>query len=215
MDSNSPRSPEIIFAVVGIGSAAPMDAPGAITMRLAESEIERRRRTRPPAHVREHRFLRRENRVSNPERGVHQSAGAVHDEDDRSRVLAVRIVDGPLDQMGHAAVNGALYRDDHDRIAGRHPRGDPAQAAKKQTAREPGAQPQRFHAVWYLRAAAEVTGARLGWRFELFGDDPAHEVAVGQAFELRHDRLHDGALVAGLDGQLAQGGAHDSADLIG
>ena len=39
VDSNSPRSAEMVLTVAGIGSAAPIDAPGAMTMRLAESEI--------------------------------------------------------------------------------------------------------------------------------------------------------------------------------
>jgi hypothetical protein len=37
VDSNSPRNADTIFPEYGIGSAAPIEAPGAMTTRLAES----------------------------------------------------------------------------------------------------------------------------------------------------------------------------------
>ena len=128
----------MFLPVFGIGSAAPIVAPGAITMRFAESEI-----SAAAEYARGSTYaitgMLAENSASRIRNAaVYQTARAVDVEDDRGGVLAIGFGNGAFDQMGHSVVDRPLDRHDHD-LAGLGGRGGRAGGGSRQAANQ---QPQ-------------------------------------------------------------------------
>jgi hypothetical protein len=100
--------------------------------------------------------------------------------------------------VGHAFVDGAFDRHDHDfaRSVGRGGHRDAGQAEHQRRTTED--QAQAFHVLNYPRAREKLRrGKRVRLAaLELVQNDLTHDRAVGLALELRHDQLHQRALVA-------------------
>ena len=141
-----------------------------------------------------HRFFRAEEGIADREGRTDEAAGAIDAQHDCARVFTIGLRNGALDQVCHAVVDGAGYRDDDDRTiehrAGRHTGYAEGHAREP----DPGANSQSLHTGSYLDGPREVTGAAL--RGEFLCDDLAHQVAVGEALERRHHQLHHRACVA-------------------
>ncbi len=151
-----------------------------------------------------------EQRVLDLGAGGDQAAERVHVQHDGAGVAGLGFGDGAGDEVGHALVDGPADGDDLDR-----PLAGGRQGSMRPGREDSGEQAERHdqaagdHERDYRPAPQRLRGS------ELFGDDLADRVAVGQPLELWHDRLHDGALVAALGRQRGDGVADDGPNLLG
>ncbi len=95
--------------VFGIGSAAPIEAPGAMTIWLARERDQRRRRIGALADVRDHRHLapKRAHREFEMPAST-RPPGLLTSSTIARRARALASLDGALDEVRHAVVDGAL-----------------------------------------------------------------------------------------------------------
>ena len=96
------------------------------------------RRVGALADIGHDRLLRGKEGVANSKRRINEAARTIYVENDRTRVLFIRLVDRTLDQVRHPVVDRSGDWNDDDRAFRGHAGNDSRQTVKHQTRPNPG-----------------------------------------------------------------------------